>query len=251
MIQVERIETTLLQESPISCSIVLPQNCKKVCLWLHGFQERSQEILQSVDLEFFGERYQTAFLLPDVPDTYYLNQPWNACYTEQFLITELLPALQRKYESVTGAACWKHLEIAGISMGGFGSLLLGSHFPDHFQKIICISGAFILSDLLIGNPEVTGTFLGNLEYFQNLFGCLDTLETSYSRNPAVAAAYQLEKKQLPPVFMACGTEDMLYRRNLRLRDQLREAGANLTWKEARGGHNWKFFSSILEDAWKG
>lgn len=130
-------------------------------------------------------------------------------------------------------------------MGGFGSLLLGSHFPDLFRKIVCISGAFILEDIQIGNPEVVGTDPNNVKHFQNIFGDLPALGDSVSRNPAVAACHALEAKQLPPVFLACGTEDLLYPRNVKLRNQLTALGANITWMEGAGNHTKQFFAPAM------
>lgn len=247
MILTDTIHTALLHKTPISYSIVRPDSYEKVCLWLHGFGEHGEDIRNASDLEFFAEKYKIAIILPDVPDTYYLDQSWNDCYTEQFLLFELIPAIKTKYNVLSDK---KDLCIAGISMGGFGSLLLGSHFCDLFSKIVCISGAFIIPDILIGNPEIIGTFSNNLEYFQNIFGDIPSLENSYSRNPEVAACQALKIKQLPPVFMTCGTEDMLFTRNVKLRNRLLDSGADVTWKEAGGNHDWKFFNMVLEDVFR-
>ena len=234
----EVIHTDLLPEAKIPYSLILPTDPQTTCLWLHGYRERAADLLSV--LEPLAEQHHIAVILPDVPDTYYLDQPWNACYTERFLITEFLPVVTARHNLPAENLC-----IAGISMGGFGSLLLGSHFPDLFRKIVCMSGAFILEDIQIGNPEVVGTDPNNVKHFQNIFGDLPALGDSVSRNPAVAACHALEAKQLPPVFMACGTEDLLYPRNVKLRNQLTALGANITWMEGAGNHTKQFFAPAM------
>ena len=242
MIVTDTFSTALLNVNTINYRIILPETFHQTLLWLHGYKERSEDILSKSNLEQLAERYQTAIILPDVPDTYYLNQTWNDCYTEDFLILEFFPAMCKKYQLPHEK---EQTYIAGISMGGFGSLLLGSRRPDLFGKIICISGAFIVDDILIGNPEVIGS-PDNFPHFQRLFGDFSTLD-SCEKNPVAASREALTKKKLPPVYLACGTEDLLYTRNTKLRNLLSESGADITWREAHGNHNWKFFNSILED----
>ena len=104
--------------------------------------------------------------------------------------------------------------IAGISMGGYGSLLIGSAFPDKFEKIISISGAFIAHDVAIGNPQVVGE-LDNKEamkYFADTFAPFDTLESDICRNP-IAAIINGDADDMPEIIMTCGTKDELYARN--------------------------------------
>lgn len=237
----DTIQTNLLPQNKMTYSAILPSNCEKVLFWLHGYRERAEQLLQHEDFVTLAEQHQIAILFPDVPDTYYLNQPWNHCYTEDFLISEFIPSVTEKYHLPNKK---EQTFLAGISMGGFGSLLLGSHYPEHFHKIACISGAFILDDLLIGNPEVTGV-ASNVTHFQVLFGDIPSLAEDPARNPGLAAMHALSSHLLPPVYLTCGTEDLLYPRNKKLRQQLQLAGANIAWSDARGNHDWNFFAPAI------
>lgn len=247
MIKTGHIQTDLLNEPTISYCLIQPTEYHKTLYWLHGYKERFSDILSHSQLEQMAEKFQIAIVIPNLPDTYYLDQPWNNCYAEYFFFEEFLSFVQTKHAL---PAAREATFIAGISMGGFGSLLYGSHHPEKFGKIACISGAFIIDDLLIGNPEVIGSPEENLTHFQNIFGDIPSLdiyfEESQKRNPLAAALKALEQKQLPPIFMACGKSDLLYTRNVKLREQLMNVGADITWKEASGNHDWRFFNGILE-----
>lgn len=242
MIISDSFTTSLLDTESFQYTVILPPNFSSCLFWLHGYRERSAHILASSHLEALAYQYQIAVILPDLPDTYYFNQPWNHCYTEQCFIYESIPYIRQNYPLPDTP---NHTFIAGASMGGFGSLLLGSRYSDIFGKIATISGAFIIDDLLIGNPEVTGGS-HNFSHFQNLFGDIPSLDTCTARNPLNTAALALHQKKMPPVFMTCGTNDMLYPRNICLREHLLALGTDLSWLNAQGAHDWKCFDSILE-----
>lgn len=239
-----KLQTDLLNVDFVEYCIILPATYHKTLYWLHGYKERYRDIICRSHLENFAEKYHTAIVIPDLPDTYYMNHPWENCYTEDFLIQEFLPYICKKYHLPSQ---YEDTFIAGASMGGFGSLLIGSHFPELFGKIACISGAFIIDDILIGNPEVIGNAATNFSHFQNLFGDIPSLMDCEQRNPMIAAAKALENHTFPSVFMACGKKDMLYTRNVKFRDSLKELGADITWMEMQGGHNWECFNLALED----
>ena len=241
----------------IEYTLILPENCRGLALWLHGYQERSAQILQhrlkdelqQPLLEQLAEEHHLAVAIPDVPDTYYMDQPWTDCFTETFLTAEFLPALRAKYPLPDSPA---HTAVAGISMGGFGAMLLGSRHPELFGRIASVSGAFIIYDLLIGNPEVIGSSPNAITHFQNLFGDIPSLDGDINRNPEAAALYALSERTLPPLFLACGKDDtLLYSRNRSLLIRLENAHADVTWFEADGAHSWGCFETILPDlfAW--
>lgn len=237
----DHLDTSLLSEDSMEYTLILPSDCQRTLFWLHGYRERARHLLQHPEFERLAEQTHTAILFPDVPDTYYLNQPWNHCYTEDFLVSEFIPAAAEKHH-LPGDPQVTFL--AGISMGGFGSLLIGSHHPERFGRIACISGAFIIDDLLIGNPEITGS-AANAAHFQNLFGDIPSLAGDPARNPRLAAVNAQKENLLPPVYLTCGTGDLLFERNRKLYRQLQLSGAPVIWDDAEGGHEWGFFAPAV------
>ena len=54
-------------------------------------------------------------------------------------------------------------------------------------------------------------------------------------------------RTLPPLYIACGTEDFLFQANVDFRDHLVELGADVTWDEVAGfGHEWRFWDMQVE-----
>jgi len=95
-----------------------------------------------------------------------------------------------------------------------------------------------------------GVGYDNVEHFRRLFGDFTTLRTSYERNPVLAATVALKSARLPSLFQACGTEDLLYPRNRAVYRTLTEAGADITWFEAEGNHEWEFFNPTIAAAFQ-
>lgn len=226
-------------------SIIFPSTCKYSCLWLHGFTENSNTIISKSILKNIAEKYCCAIILPDVKDNFYLNQ------TEHYLINEFIPFLQNKYNLLTDSSA---SFIAGISMGGFGSLLLGSAHTTLFNKIVSISGTFIIEGASNGSTDIVCNLPPS--YFLKLFeaehlGYLEPLRTSYVHNPLVRALDALKHSKLPPVFLACGISDeLLYQPNRKIYDSLLHSGGNVTWFEDEGKHNWTFYNQAIPHAFE-
>ena len=56
---------------------------------------------------------------------------------------------------------------------------------------------------------------------------------------------------LPPLYLACGTEDELFSGNERFVSEARGHGADVTWASSSGGHDWGFWDRTIQDvlAW--
>ena len=52
--------------------------------------------------------------------------------------------------------------------------------------------------------------------------------------------------ELPKFYLACGAEDSLLASNRDYRDLLEACGADLTWYEGPGGHEWDFWDDQIK-----
>ena len=179
---------------------------------------------------------------------YYMNK--SDYRVNEFLLLELIPLVFNTY----GLKEELPMYIAGISMGGYGSLLIGSAFPSEFKKIVSISGAFIAHDVAIGNPQVVGG-LGDkeaLKYFTDTFAPFDTLENDIYRNPVAAIIdCNCNEDVVPELIITCGTKDELYARNLDVLRTFCKYGVAYDWLPIEGGiHDYKSFDAGLRYAFK-
>jgi len=125
------------------------------------------------------------------------------------LLMEVIPMIESDYRV---SAKQEHRAIAGLSMGGAESLLIGLNHPTVFGAL----GAFSSGGFPATNPA---EILPNLD---------------------VAKA-----NKLSPFFMACGTEDGLIGFQRDFTGWLKGKGIDVKTKETPGGHTWPLWRRNL------
>ncbi len=230
----------------VSVGVIIPKKIEKFLLLLHGYNGSFKHLDDNLPLLEYANGNNMIIVTPNMNNGYYLNR--NGYRVNEFVFFELFPLILKRYE------LWDEIPmyIAGISMGGYGSLLIGSALPSKFRKIISVSGAFIAHDVAIGNPQVVGGPGDKevLKYFMDTFAPFDTLENDKNRNP-IAAIINCKLDTVPEIIMTCGTKDKLYERNL---DALRvfcKYGVECDWIPIEGGiHDYESFDAGLRYAFK-
>lgn len=138
--------------------------------------------------------------------------------------------------------------IGGLSMGGYGAMVNGLKYNDTFGRIIALSAALhIVEDVKHSDNNVKG-IIGRRDYYESLFGDLDKVEGSDRDYYALIDMLKAEGKEIPKIFMACGTEDFLIEANRKYRDFLIENGVDVTYTESAGIHNWVFWDEYIYKA---
>lgn len=131
---------------------------------------------------------------------------------------------------------------AGLSMGGYGAFKLGLALPESFRAVASLSGAVDVAALMDRmknqNPE-------GLSGFEYIYGD-SPIAGSDNDLFALAGRAKAEGKKLPKLYQWCGKQDFLYEDNIRLRDYLQKMGADITYEEADGDHQWKYWDSGIE-----
>lgn len=84
-------------------------------------------------------------------------------------------------------------------------------------------------------------------YLESVFGDLDKLLGSNKDFHFLAKKLVGKEADLPKVYLACGTEDDLYKWDHAFYEELQELGYEVTWKEIPGGHDWDFWDRMILD----
>jgi S-formylglutathione hydrolase FrmB len=226
----------------VDLGVIEPDLYERVMIFLHGYESCYEDIQRNLPIEELAEQYKILVIIPNVASDYYIDQ--DDYHIQEFIGRELPEQIKSTFPG--SAQC--PFYIGGISMGGYGSILIGSLYPDIFHAIFSISGALITDDVLIGNPEVVGSGQDRnvTAYFQRVFGPLDTYETDEKRNPFAAVNYTAGQQALPAFFLACGSRDLLFSRNVKFLAHLRAKNIPVVWEEIPDGiHNWECFEKGL------
>lgn len=210
----------------------------KTLYFLHGYTENSSNLVQIINLQRMSTQYGIAIVVPDGENSFYVNKPERNSNYENMVAEELvsmtrkLLPLSDKYEDT-----W----IGGISMGGFGALMLGMRHSDTFSKIVTLSPACQLYGTIGGiqfpDAMLTDVFGSRENYFANYDPCSLILKRHE------------EGGHMPELFMRCGTDDVLVYPICRgMIEKLQEAEVPINYGESAGMHNAEYWNPILPEA---
>jgi putative tributyrin esterase len=169
---------------------------------------------------------------------------------EDYLIDDLIPYVDSHYRTVADRS---GRAVAGLSMGGYGALLLGFKHYDKFAAAASMSGAL---------EGAEGTFFTEVKAAAEKAGRGNTFLTHLVKdlsddygpadNPARAAddPYELIKKvptdEMPQIYFSCGEDDQLIVESRRLADQLTKLKIPYEYREIPGKHEWPVWDRQIQ-----
>lgn len=204
----------------------------------------------------YARAYDLIVVMPDVGNSWYLNWAESAegqkNRWEDYVIKDLIGHIDATYRTI---AKREGRAINGLSMGGFGGLMLGLKHSDLFCSIGSHSGAIAYAksagermkdgrpaprpmrepstepDPRIGIPgfssQAERTPKGKL---------FATAEDCAASDP-FQLVLKIPREQLPHIYLDCGTEDRLIDANLAFLKLLTEHKIPFVFGESGGGHN--------------
>lgn len=143
-----------------------------------------------------------------------------------FLVKELLPALEERFPLVRNASA---RAMAGASFGAVASLATAWRHPGAFSRLLLMSGSFAFTD--IGEHD-RGPLFDRVVEFVNTF-------REKPGRPADA------------VYLSCGTYESLIYYSRAMLPILQGTGMDVSYHEVRDGHNWENWRDRLREglAW--
>lgn len=193
---------------------------------LHGYQGDASDWKHRTGiLEYIiGKRIICVAISGD--NSFYLENVLGFNY-EAFLLKEVNDRVRLMFPNII-----QHQHIAGLSMGGYGALRLALLHPDLFETV----GAF---------STVADIF--QLEKQKNLSQI--NLQMLLESNVDVDLFKIILKSKLitTRISLFCGLSDPYLEMSNRLFSELKEKGANITYKEIPGAHDWNVWDKCLKD----
>lgn len=180
-----------------------------------------------------------AIVIPDGNNSFYLDHPERMTHYSTFVGRELvettrklLPLSEKKEDTYIG----------GISMGGYGALYNGLRFRDTFSKIIALSPAVSIYDLICGHdfmfPE--GVFTNACESKEAYLNSERNLDQFYAEVP---------KEEVPALYLCCGQQDGLVVDAVnRFARVLEDRGIPFRYTRGGGNHELDYWERHLDEA---
>lgn len=176
-------------------------------------------------------------IAPDADNSFYQNMANGKPYYDIF--THYLPtALQQMF--VLPQEREKNY-LCGLSMGGYGALLIGMRNPEKYAAVGSFSGA-------VDMGSIVQTGGANVVLAADLTAAFGTQPTLSAENDLFVLARKLSAlpaQQQPKLYLSCGTQDMLLTMNRALAQAMKENNLPVVYNEWAGVHEWNFWDRSL------
>lgn len=237
----------------VSYNVVLPagygSGARYPILWLlHGYGGGKDDWLRLTNLTHEVGRYPFVVVLPSAKNSWYVNAPLekNAAY-ESFITADLYDAVVRRFDVDT-----LRQAIAGLSMGGYGAVMLGLRHPRRYRFVGGLSAALSVVSTMGKSDSVMWSTTG--PSIIRAFGPADS-DTKREYDP-LRIFRNTPADSLPYMYLAIGTRDgfpSFLPTNRAFTDSLRAYGARYEYHEVPGTHSWKLWGfeldPMLRSAW--
>lgn len=208
-------------------------------LFLHGYTGSAEDYWEFGEL---AQQYHFAMIMPNGENSFYLDSPAAGFKYCTFVGSELIEYVRKTFHL---ALTREETFVAGLSMGGFGALHTGLTYPENFGKIVALSSALITHEVS-GMREGDSNDVANYDYYFRCFGRPEQVLASTNNPETLIEKLQSEKKELPEIYMACGTEDFLLEENRKFHRFLAERAVKHCYFESPGIHDMVFWREYFK-----
>lgn len=203
----------------------------------HGMTDTVRSWIEGTRITEYLESHGFAAVMPFAANSYYTDMAAGDRFWTQ--ITDELPEMAAVEYGFSRERSRRF--VMGNSMGGYGALKVALSFPERYAAAVSFSGvtdiAYRFCDC--GFWPEDGVANWGADYKKTLPG---------SRNDLYTLVREVEScgDARPVIRQICGTEDYLYRDNIRFRDfMLSRTGWDYDYAEDTGSHWWDFWDRKL------
>ncbi|HPG40321.1 MAG TPA: alpha/beta hydrolase family protein [bacterium] len=250
-----------LLNKAVPFSIYLPadydQSTRKypVVYLLHGYSDDETawvqfgEVNLAADVAIENRQIPPMIIvMPDAEVTFYMNDYQNKYPWEDMFIKEFIPYIEKEYRIRGGK---EYRGVAGLSMGGFGTLLYALRYPDMFAACAAFSSAIWTDEEMIAWNDNDYNFMFTDLLGKNLKG-KERLTKHWQERHSLDLAKSLPVESLKKVriYMDCGDDDFLIKGNCALHLVLKDRNIPHEFRVRDGEHNWLYWRTGITDGLK-
>lgn len=220
----------------------------KVLWLLHGTFGDSTDWLRKTNIEMYATEKDLVVVMPSALNSNYSNWDKSMMGFSMFdyLTEELMPLI---YGWFPVSQKREDNFIAGLSMGGRGTIKYAVNHPEKFAAAAVLSAA--PQDLSAMGPGAPGLLDTNNPRMRNTLENAGGLEAFRNSNENVWAIIDklAGTGTLPRLMFACGKNDGLYPSFLTFKKHAGEIGLDAEWFELDGyRHEWRFWDIAIQKA---
>ncbi|HRI21858.1 MAG TPA: alpha/beta hydrolase-fold protein [Panacibacter sp.] len=257
------IETQIIKSSilgkPVKYTVYLPadyatsERSYPVVYLLHGYTDDNTGWLQFGEINRYADKAiadgtipPMIIVMPNGDSSWYINSYDGKEKYEDFFIKEFIPAVEKSYRI---KAEKKFRAVAGLSMGGYGTLIYALKHPEMFVACAPLSAA-VFDDSAVVNV----TDIGWANSFARLYGPnlkgRERLNDAWYSNSVLKMVADKSPDELRKVryWIDCGDDDFLSKGNSLLHIALAEKRVPHEYRVRDGNHNWTYWRAGITDA---
>lgn len=250
-----------LMGKEVKYNIYLPADYDKtnrsypVLYLLHGYSDdetgwtqfgQAQEIADKTISN--GDAPAMIIVMPDAEVTWYMNTFDNKGRYEDFFTDEFIPYIDANYRT---RAKKEFRAVAGLSMGGYGTLLYATKHPELFAAASALSAAVRTDEEMLAMPDERWESRYATIYGPNLKGKA-RLTDFYYKNSILKLVETTSAEKLKTVryYIDCGDDDALVTGNMVLHADLMKKGIPHEFRVRDGAHTWTYWRTALPEVLK-
>lgn len=254
----EVIKSSILGKN-VNYTVYLPwdydisQRAYPVVYLLHGFTDDNTGWLQFGEINRYADKAiadgtipPMIIIMPNADSSWYVNSYDGKENYEDFFIKEFMPYVEKKFRI---KAEKRYRGVAGLSMGGYGTLIYALKHPDLFAAAAPLSAGVFADDEVTSMPDDNYANVLARVFGRNLKGN-ERLNNVWKENSVLDIVARESTEDLSRVryWIDCGDDDFLTKGNCLLHIALTEKHVPHEFRVRDGAHNWTYWRTGIINA---
>jgi S-formylglutathione hydrolase FrmB len=256
-----KVKSSILSKD-IEYSIFLPSDYETsnrrypVLYLLHGYTDDETGWAQFGEAHLIADRVinngdsaPMIIVMPDAGVSWYVNSYDGKTNYENFFIKELISHIDATYRT---RATKQYRAISGLSMGGYGTLIMATKHPGLFSAAAPLSAGVFQDEAIVnGDDNLWKNVLGDIYGKKDLAG-KNRLTEHYYKNSILKIIETGNADELKKVryYIDCGDEDFLIKGNMALHSVMIDKKIPHEFRVRDGVHNWTYWRTSLPEVLK-
>jgi enterochelin esterase-like enzyme len=251
VLEQETIASSILGKN-VNYTVYLPadydvsQRSYPVVYLLHGFTDDNTGWLQFGEINRYADKAiadgtipPMIIIMPNADSSWYVNSYDGKENYEDFFIKEFMPFVEKKYRI---KAEKRYRGVAGLSMGGYGTLIYALKHPDLFAAAAPLSAGVFDDEELTSMPDDAYANVLARVFGKDLKGKA-RLNEAWKNNSVLDIVAKESTADLSRVryWIDCGDDDFLTKGNCLLHIALTEKHVPHEFRVRDGAHSWTYW----------
>ncbi|MFT3748007.1 MAG: alpha/beta hydrolase family protein [Agriterribacter sp.] len=231
------------------------QRTYPVVYLLHGYTDDNTGWLQFGEINRYADKAildgtipPMIIVMPNGDSSWYINSYDGKEKYEDFFVKEFVPGIEKQYRIKSEK---RFRGIAGLSMGGYGTMIYALKYPELFAAAAPLSAGIFGDEEMTMMPESQWNNIFAPLFGKDLKG-KDRLNKAWYDNSVLSIIEKKNGADLNKVryWIDCGDDDFLFNGNSLLHIALKKKLVKHEYRVRDGGHTWEYWRTGITDALK-